>query len=327
MERLPIWGKTIPGNSAARKDTVMEIRKKRRPNKVLDTMQWVLSLRGTKYKDHKKIIDTYTATWIAKTDDAYRETFEDVPYLIPFVAQGSEQAVIVVPGGGYCMKEMEHEGTQIARRLQESGVTAFVLWYRTNPYYQPYPLMDMQRAIRYVRSHAGEYGYRKDQISAVGFSGGGAEIGMFANVFRGNDHLCPEYERDEIDLADDGLNRIALVYPLLSYCEDVPLMFASFPAEDVRDEKRRLELLDTYDAVNHMQCTGIPHFISYGTKDDMVSIFKIRDYMEILETSGTPLTKVVVDGAGHGYGAAIGMKESYWLDRYIDWVKELPDQS
>lgn len=321
MERLPIWGDKIPGNGTQRKDTVMEIRKKSHPNKIWDTVRWALSLRGSKYKNHKKIIDTFTATWIAGADDAYRETFEDVPYLIPFVAEGSRQAVIVVPGGGYCMKEMEHEGIQIAEKLKENGITAFVLWYRTNPYYQPYPLMDMQRAIRYVRYHAKNYGYREDEISTVGFSGGGAQIAMFTNVLRGNDTLIPSYEKDEVDLVNDELNRIALVYPLLSYAENIPLMFASFPAKDVRDPQTRRELLDTYDAVHHMQCAGIPHFICYGTKDTMISLSKIEDYVRLLEKSRTKLTKVVIDGAKHGYGAAIGRKEAYWLERYINWVK------
>lgn len=323
MERIEIWGDTIPGNRKDRKESVMEIKYKKNPNETMDTIKWILAMRGKKFKDNKEIIDSFTARWVAKRDDAYKENFEDIPYMIPFIAEGSRQAVIVVPGGGYCIKEMEGEGTQVAEELKRNGITAFVLWYRSNPYYQPYPLLDMQRAVRYVRFHAKDYGYDEDKISAIGFSGGGAQVGMFANVLQGNEDLCPSYQKDEIDRTDDRLNRIALVYPLLSYCDNVPLMFASFPAEDVRNEKKRLELLDTYDAVNHMKCTGIPHFISYGTKEDMVGVSKIEDYMEILEKSGTSLKKVLVEGAGHGYGAAVGKKERYWLEEYIKWVKEV----
>ena len=323
MEQLSIWGDVIPGNSTKRKETVMEIKTRKRPIYLVDIVKWLSALKGDKFKNNKSIIDTFTATWVPKKDDAYRETFEDVPYLVPFIAKGSKQAVIVVPGGGYCIIAMDNEGTKVAKQLQENGVTAFVLWYRTNPYYQPYPLMDMQRAIRYVRYHAKDYGYDADKISAIGFSGGGAEIGMFANILHGNDRICPEYQKDEMDLVDDRLNQIALVYPLLSYCENVPLMFASFPAEDVRNEEKRLELLDTYDAVKHMKCTGIPHFISYGTKDNMISIAKIKEYTENLKKSNTDLTEVLIEGAGHGYGAAIGKKAGYWLNQYIDWVKDI----
>ncbi|MCD8068466.1 MAG: alpha/beta hydrolase [Lachnospiraceae bacterium] len=321
MERIEIWGDVIPGNSGALKETVMEIKYKKNPNVTIDTIRWLLALRGSKFRDNKRILDTFTATWVAKRDDAYRETFEDVPYLLPFVVKESRQAVIVVPGGGYCTKEMEGEGTLIAEELNRNGITAFVLWYRTNPYYQPYPLLDMQRAVRYVRFHAKEYGYDEDKISAIGFSGGGSQVAMFANILQGNEKLCPDYPKDEIDRTDDRLNRIALVYPLLSYCENVPLMFASFPAQDVRDEKRRMELMDIYDAVNHMKCTGIPHFICYGSKEDMVSVSKIEDYVEILQKSGTSLKRVIVEGAKHGYGAAMGKKEGYWLEEYIRWLK------
>src|SRR5262245_6467289 len=73
-------------------------------------------------------------------------------------------AVVVCPGGGYSGRAVDHEGKQVAEWLNQRGVHAFVLKYRTvseskiaAPLH-PGPMLDVQRAIRTVRSHARNYG-------------------------------------------------------------------------------------------------------------------------------------------------------------------------
>ena len=89
-----------------------------------------------------------------------------VPTLDAYPAEGSKGAVVVCPGGGYCMKA-SHEGGQIALMLKNAGISAFVLDYRVKPCHYEAPLSDAQRAIRMVRS----MGYEK--VAILGFSAGG----------------------------------------------------------------------------------------------------------------------------------------------------------
>ena len=42
-------------------------------------------------------------------------------------------AVLVVPGGGFCMLSYSGEGVDVAKELNKKGITAFVLKYRLNP--------------------------------------------------------------------------------------------------------------------------------------------------------------------------------------------------
>src|ERR1035438_7196628 len=68
-----------------------------------------------------------------------------------------QTAVIVCPGGGYGFLAKDHEGDQIARWLNSLGIQAFVLEYRIAPrYHYPAPILDAQRAIRFVRAHRSE---------------------------------------------------------------------------------------------------------------------------------------------------------------------------
>ena len=100
------------------------------------------------------------------------------------------------------------------------------------------------------------------------------------------------------------------------------MLYASFPADEVRDQNKREGYRKIYDAVAHMNSIGMPHFVCYGTKDTMVSLKDIGEYVKILKDTSTPYKEVVVEGAGHGYGAAVGTEYAFWLDEYITWVKK-----
>src|SRR5258708_3214915 len=55
------------------------------------------------------------------------------PTLMPFLPpkeKANGTAVIVCPGGGYSHLAMGHEGIEVAKRLNEMGIAAFVLKYR-----------------------------------------------------------------------------------------------------------------------------------------------------------------------------------------------------
>jgi len=129
----------------------------------------------------------------------------------PAAGKANGAAVIVAPGGGFRVLSFKNEGLRVAQWLADRGVTAFVLKYRLNPMPTnaadimkgmdqmmraaasrpasapagPPPglimgpiengaIGDGQQAIKYVRSHAGEYGVDPAKIGIIGFSAGGA---------------------------------------------------------------------------------------------------------------------------------------------------------
>lgn len=108
-------------------------------------------------------------------------------------------AMIVAPGGGFVNLMMSYEGVDIARRLNEMGVHAFVLKYRLvhidldSPGTRPnsyrmgsgflgkqsgqdirvLAAADGQQSVRVLRSRATEFGVEPDRIGIMGFSAGG----------------------------------------------------------------------------------------------------------------------------------------------------------
>jgi acetyl esterase/lipase len=99
-------------------------------------------------------------------------------------------AMIVAPGGGFRTLMMSYEGVDVAKRLNEMGVDAFVLKYRLtysgpaiasgNPQAgQNVPELagaDGQQAVRLLRQHATEFGVLPNRIGIIGYSAGGAVV-------------------------------------------------------------------------------------------------------------------------------------------------------
>ena len=93
-------------------------------------------------------------------------------------AKATGEAIVVVPGGGYGIVAAGHEGVDVAKRLNELGIAAFVLKYRIpnaewmeNP--EIGPIQDAQRAIQLVRLNAKKWKVNKNKVGMLGFSAGG----------------------------------------------------------------------------------------------------------------------------------------------------------
>lgn len=110
------------------------------------------------------------------------------PSITPFVPVADKStgtAVIICPGGGHSKLCLGHEGYALAEWFRDHGIAAFVLKYRlarekgSTYTIQDHAMADTRRAIRTVRSRAGEWHIQTDRIGILGFSAGG-ELAAFA---------------------------------------------------------------------------------------------------------------------------------------------------
>lgn len=95
----------------------------------------------------------------------------------PVKEERSQTAVVIIPGGGYVKQAYEVSGISLAQWLNSIGITAFVLLHRlpnqpelTDPWRAT--MQDCQRAIRWVRGHADEFGLDPERIGVMGTSAG-----------------------------------------------------------------------------------------------------------------------------------------------------------
>lgn len=132
---------------------------------------------------------------------------------LPGQEEISGTAMIVIPGGGYIKQAYETAGVSFAKWLNTMGVTAFVLLHRmpTQPDVRDAttaPLSDVQRAIKWVRAHATDYGINPNRIGVIGCSAG-AHLAACVNVVKDDYSRCG----DVLDTVNFRPNFAILVSP------------------------------------------------------------------------------------------------------------------
>ncbi|MBR5068645.1 MAG: alpha/beta hydrolase [Bacteroidales bacterium] len=118
----------------------------------------------------------------------------------PVAEERSKTAVILIPGGGYIKQAYEVSGISLAKWLNSIGITAFVLLHRLpnqpeliDPWKAP--LQDAQRAIRFVRAHAEEFGIDPERIGVMGTSAGGHFSACVSTITEDWSAIGDEYDK------------------------------------------------------------------------------------------------------------------------------------
>jgi acetyl esterase/lipase len=155
--------------------------------------------------------------WPGGAPGALGHADDDRPSLTiyrPDPAKAAGFGVVVCPGGGYGALAMDHEGRQIAEWLNSLGAAAFVLKYRLGPrYHYPVEMEDGQRAVRFVRFHAQDYGIAVDHIGIWGFSAGGHLASTVGTHFDAGKLDAT----DPIDRVSCRPDFMVLAYPVISF--------------------------------------------------------------------------------------------------------------
>lgn len=131
------------------------------------------------FEDKKDIPEQAKDYWVRNINNP------SVAVYLPPEGKSNGCAVVVAPGGGFRELVFHAEGEQVAEFLNPLGVTVFVLKYRLpgeqgSPYSMENVRQDAYRAIRLVRSRAGEFHIDPNRIGMLGFSAGGAVVMMVA---------------------------------------------------------------------------------------------------------------------------------------------------
>jgi len=222
--------------------------------------------------------------------------------------------VVVCPGGGYGTLAMDHEGRQIADWLNSLGVAAFVLKYRLGPrYHHPAPLQDAQRALRLVRSQAGEFGVAPDRIGIWGFSAGGHLASTAGTHFDAGDPSAP----DPIDRMSCRPDFLILAYPVISLT--TPYAHAG-SRKNLLGENPDLALVEGLSNEKQVTSQTPPAFLFHTDEDKGVPAENSVLFYLALRKAGVPAELHIYRRGKHGVGLAQSDPVlSSWAGRLADW--------
>lgn len=232
-------------------------------------------------------------------------------------AKDTLTAVIVCPGGGYGGLAMEHEGKQIAEYLNGLGISAFVLKYRLGPtYHHPVELGDAQRAIRMVRSRAGEFGIAPDKIGIWGFSAGGHLASSAATHFDVGDNGSS----DPVQRVSSRPDFAVLAYPVLTFTREEYVHKGS--RRNLLGEPADPRLAEYLSSELQVSKDTPPTFLFHTSGDTSVPPENSVLFYLALRKAGVPAEMHIFEKGRHGVGLA--QKDpalSLWGTLLANWFR------
>lgn len=227
-------------------------------------------------------------------------------------------AVVVCPGGGYYGLSYVGEGTEVAKWLNQLGVTAVVLHYRLpdDAIMQNKsiaPLQDGQEAMRIVRRNAKKWGVDPHKIGIMGFSAGGHLASTVSTHF-------DEKVYDSKDTTSARPDFSLLIYPVISM-DSATTHWGS--RECLLGKNPNPEMLRHFSNALQVTAKTPPAFMIHSMDDGAVPVQNSIEYALAMQKHNIPCELHIYERGGHGYG--LGKKntgtESTWPEACRKWME------
>ena len=246
---------------------------------------------------------------------------KDQPTLISYIVdqdQSTGTAIVICPGGGYHGLAMGHEGHDIAKWLNELGISAFICDYRTKGkgYGFPAPMQDARRAIRMVRARAAKLGYEPNKIGVLGFSAGGHLASTVSTHMVENDLESA----DPIERISARPDFACLCYPVIAFGEP----FTHFGSQrNLLGKDASETMIQKYSNEKQVTANNPPTFLWHTTEDKAVLPQNSIAFYMSLKKAGVPAELHIYEKGRHGLGLAKNVTgTNEWPQQFENWLKQ-----
>jgi acetyl esterase/lipase len=235
--------------------------------------------------------------------------------------------ILCVSGGWFSAHETINAG--FCGEPLNRGYTVFAVVHGSQPKFTiPEVLVDMHRAVRYIRHHAADYKIHPDHIGIMGGSAGGHLSLMQGTAGTAGNAQAP----DAVDRESSRVQAVGCFFPptdFLNYGQpgEVALgrgKLSNFRAPfdfhewsepehrfvEITDEGKLEEIGKQISPIYHVSSDDAPTLIIHGDADTLVPIQQGQIMVDKLKEAGVKAELVTKPGAGHG-----------WPDLFTDTAK------
>ena len=203
--------------------------------------------------------------------------------------------------------------------LVEHGYTVFSLNHRATPRFQfPDPLLDVQRAVRFIRHNATEYGIDPARIGAVGGSSGGHLVSLLGvldgeGIVDDPDPINRESAKIQTVVAraaPTDLNQ-------MSNSAALSLLIGSQTSIDAgAPEARRYS---DASPINYITSDDPPVLLLHGDQDQTVPYDQSVNFLAELKANNIEAELIRVPGAGHGPTFPGAVNPPDYIEEMVGW--------
>ena len=235
--------------------------------------------------------------------------------------------VIWMVSGGW-VSNHNNINADLAKVFTKRGQTVFQVVHGSQPKYTLNEIVpDIHRAVRFIRTHAAEYGVDPNRLGISGGSAGG-HLSLMIGAYGSDGKPAAA---DMVDRASSAVQAIAIFYPptdFLNYGKEgfkatgSPLMSPFLPAfgvtKDTSQEKLE-EVGKSFSPIYGITEKMPPTLIYHGDADLLVPLQQSQIVIAKLKMLNIPNELVIVKGKGHGWDAAQMAKD---LDKFAEWFEK-----
>ncbi len=206
----------------------------------------------------------------------------------PEVAPGCRAPVLIqVPGGAWAVNGKRGQAYTLMSRMVELGWICISINYSKSPRSAfPAHIIDVKRAIAWVRENIADYGGDPDFIAITGGSAGG-HLASLAALTRNDPRFQPGFEH-----ADTTVQAAAPYYGVYDFttAENMHQMMLPFLEHFVM-KARYTEAPEQFKAaspISYVHSEAPPFFVLHGEKDELVPCRQARAFCAALRDAGAP---------------------------------------
>ncbi len=249
--------------------------------------------------------------------------------------QNGAGVIWTVSGGWFSGKQAIN--LDFLKELLGRGYTVFAVMHGSQPKYTiPEAVEDMNTSVRYIRSHADEFGIDPNRIGITGGSAGGHLSLMIGTAGTAGDPKS----NDPVARASSRVQAVACFFPptdFLNYGTHGFAWLNQGPKDALRapfdferwnpelkyfesvDEPTRREIARQISPAYHVTSDDPPTLIIHGDKDFLVPIQQSELIIEEFKQAGVPCELVVKQGEAHGWKDwhADMRTIADWFDKYL----------
>jgi acetyl esterase/lipase len=235
--------------------------------------------------------------------------------------------IVYVHGGGWVIGQRDKQGLPLLQHLAARGWVGFSVDYRLSPRATfPDHLVDVKRAIGWVREHAAEYGADPGFLVLAGNSAGGHLAALAA--LTGNEHAYqPGFEQACTSV--DACIAFYGVHDLLDRYGHWPHPGMRALLEKQVMKTTREAAPEAYDAgspVARVHAGAPPFLLVHGDRDTMAPVQESRRLHEVLRSaSRAPAAYAELPGAQHAFEVFPSMRTTHALEGVTRFLAVIAD--
>lgn len=233
--------------------------------------------------------------------------------------------LLQIHGGAWVLGSKNEQGIPLMLQMASRGWICVSVDYRLSPHATfPDHLIDLKRAIRWIRENGPLYGANPDFIAVTGGSAGG-HLSSLVALTANDTSLQPGFEK-----VDTSIRACVPFYGVYDFTDRHSVYQHRGLAEILEKRVMKAALHEAPDAyekaspLSRVHADAPPFFVIHGDSDTLVPVAEARNFFQSLrQVSRNPVVYAEIPGAQHAFEIFPSLRTTFVIhgvERFLAYI-------